>query len=96
MIFHDFSPIKREVSYFLYRNDNWSVESNKECEVVVKELHFTHMKKERNKLRLPLKILEQEDRRLADSLEMLDDASSNIYGQIIETTKAPQKILAPH
>ena len=54
------------------------------------------MKKERNKLRLPLKILEQEDRRLADSLEMLDDASSNIYGQNIETTKAPQKILAPH
>lgn len=54
------------------------------------------MKKERNKLRLRLQILEQEDRRLADSLEMLDDASSNIYGQIIETTKAPQKILAPH
>ena len=54
------------------------------------------MKKERNKLRLRLQILEQEDRRLADSLEMLDDASSNIYGQNIETTKAPQKILAPH
>ena len=58
--------------------------------------HFAHMKKERNKLRLRLEILEQKDRRLVDSLEMLDDASSNIYEQIIETTKAPQKILAPH
>ena len=57
---------------------------------------FAHMKKERNKLRLRLEILEQKDRRLVDSLEMLDDASSNIYEQIIETTKAPQKILAPH